>query len=49
VSASIAIMAVLLGLLFEGHVPSWPDDAWCQRRPAGHHCGAEASTLSAPP
>jgi hypothetical protein len=38
VSASVAIMAVLLGQLFVGHVPPWPDDAWCRppaRRPAG--------------
>jgi hypothetical protein len=49
VSASIAGMAVLLGLLFAGHVPPWPDDAWCRRRPAGHHRGGQASTPSAPP
>jgi hypothetical protein len=49
VSASIAIMAVLLGLLSVGHVPHWRDDTWCRRRPAGHHGGAQASIPRAPP
>jgi hypothetical protein len=48
-SASIAMMALLLGLLFTGHVPPWPSDAWCRRCPAaGYHRGTQASTPAAP-
>jgi hypothetical protein len=43
-SASVAIMAVLLAPVaaFCGPRAPWRDDAWYQRRPAGHHAPRRA-------